>query len=77
MFEHALKKSPANRWRLAGRLSILPHAVEQRAQPEAAAAQQVQQKEPELRMGHITEQQRPLVQQKPAARQAAAGRGRR
>lgn len=31
VFEHSLKRMPANRWRLAGRLAVLPSAVEQRA----------------------------------------------
>lgn len=91
VFEHALKKSPANRWRLAGRLSILPSAVEQKqaggeqAAAEAAAAQQVAGEpaaavEPVTRMGHVAQQQRPAAQSAAGQRQkqkAAAGRGRR
>ncbi|PSC75974.1 39S ribosomal mitochondrial [Micractinium conductrix] len=53
VFEHSMKPAATNRWRLAGRLSILPHAVEQRQQPagaqqqgsDAAAQQQQQQQQ--------------------------------
>ena len=45
VFEHAFKASPANRWRLAGRLSVLPHAAE-RANGGSGAAQQQQQAQP-------------------------------
>ncbi|PRW59403.1 39S ribosomal mitochondrial [Chlorella sorokiniana] len=75
VFEHALKKSPANRWRLAGRLSILPSAVEQKQaagegeqQGEQAAAAQQPAAEPAapaapvMRMGHVAEQQRQAAQ---------------
>lgn len=81
MFEHSLKRSPANRWRLAGRLSILPHAVEQRAAPgvaaDAAEEQPVAEEQP-IRMGHLQQQQRaqkPWAQQKREQKRAAAGTG--
>ncbi len=87
MFEHALKASPANRWRLAGRLSILPAAVERGEAPAAQQQEQQQQApaaqqpaaQPEVRVGHIAEAQRQEAE--PAwvrpKRQAAAARGRR
>lgn len=75
VFEHALKKSPANRWRLAGRLSILPSAVEQKqpaaeGQEQAAEAAATQQPvgepatpaEPAMRMGHVAAQQQLVAQ---------------
>ncbi len=75
VFEHALKKSAANRWRLAGRLSILPSAVEQK-QPAAEGEQQAAgaaaapqpasepaaPAEPAMRIGHVAEQQQQVVQ---------------
>ncbi|KAL4434156.1 hypothetical protein ABPG75_000597 [Micractinium tetrahymenae] len=90
VFEHALKPSAANRWRLAGRLSILPHAAEQRQggeqqqqQPAVAAAAAAEEPQ-QMRVGHVAEQQQqsaiPKWEAKPVAprRQAAAvGRRRR
>lgn len=91
VFEHALKPSAANRWRLAGRLSILPASAEQQQggeqqqQPAAAAAPaEAAEKQQQMRVGHVAEQQQqsalPKWEAKPAAprrQAAAAGRGRR
>jgi large subunit ribosomal protein L45 len=81
VFEHALRKSPANRWRLAGRLSILPHEAtaahpqQQQAQQQAQQAQQQATQEQQPSEG---EQQRmPRPQAWGAARKAAAPRAKR
>lgn len=42
VFEHSLKKSPANRWRLAGRLAIQPAAAAEPMLPPGAAPEPLQ-----------------------------------
>lgn len=85
VFEHALRKAPGNRWRLAGRLSILPGEEPPATQPpqqQAAAPQQQreQQQQQTAAQGHESnerkqrgkQQRMPRPQAWGAARKAAA-----
>ena len=67
VFEHSLKAAAANRWRVAGRLSIQPDPTVAAAIVGTAAGvpqQQSQQQQPAgIRLGHIAEQQQEKQQQ--------------
>ena len=70
VFEHSLKAAAANRWRVAGRLSIQPDPAVAAAAVGSAAGMQpqqlpAQQQPASIRVGHIAEQQQEQ-QQRPA-----------